>query len=310
MESTELTRFDIRNSFRSRARRCGPPYLEVRVAQTKVTRRRRRASPRAPRPKLLPEPIQRLIVEEVGLEREAPVVRGVGSWAVHPGNRRPVGLDALGALVRHGRSVPALLGVEVLTGEPHDLVDVEQITLPRELAVPRALPRLVVDPQLDLAVQIVLVLRHTLEHPEFPLRQTRRRRGPGDALPVLQHVADALVVVVEHRPPAPAGEGLALDLAGDAVRIDQTQLLLVAGDLPGKVLRLAVEEEAVVLALVRSEESVRAVRGRHRAHATERRHVGPAQVALAGILEAIAERRGALDVGRRRGHGDELEGEA
>src|SRR5262249_34347303 len=159
---------------------------------------------------------------------------------------RAVRLDALGALVRHGRSVPALLGVEVLTGEPHDLVDVEQITLPRELAVPRTLPRLVVDPQLDLAVQVVLVLRHALEHPELPLRGTCRRWRPGAALPVLHHVADGFVVVVEHRPPAAVGERLALDLAGNAVRIDQPELLLVPGDPPGEVLRLAVEEEAVV----------------------------------------------------------------
>src|SRR4029077_20552231 len=141
-------------------------------------------------------------------------------------------------------AIPPLLGVEVVAPEAHHLVDVQQVALPGELPVPGALPRLVVDPELDLAVQVVLVLRHAPDHPELPLREPGPRRRPGHALPALHHEADALVVVVRHRAPAAARPLLALDLAVDAARIDEAQLVAVSGDLPGEVLRLAVEEEA------------------------------------------------------------------
>src|SRR5262245_20485229 len=256
---------------------------------------------------LLPEPVQCLVVEEARLERDPAIVRRIVTGTVLPRDGRAIGLDVLRALVAKGGAVPALLVVEVVAGEAHDLVDVQQIALPGELPVPRSLPGLVVDPQLELAVEVVLVLRDAFQHPEPPLRQRRACRRPGDALPVLHHEADGLVVVVGNGSPATSRERLALDLAGEAARIDETHLLPAPGELPGEVLRLAVEEEAVVLALVGAEEAVGAVRRRHRAHAPECRDVGPVQVPLPGILVAVAQRRGPLDVGRVRRDREKLE---
>src|SRR5262249_4911844 len=152
---------------------------------------------------------------------------------------RAIGLDVLRALVAKGGTVPALLVVEVVAGESHDLVDVQEIALPGELPVPRPLPGLVVDPQLELAIEVVLVLRSASHHTAPPLRQGRAGRRPGDALPVLHHEADGLVVVVGHGSPATSGERLALDLAGEAARIDEPHLLPAPGEFPGEVLRLA-----------------------------------------------------------------------
>ena len=52
-----------------------------------------------------------------------------------------------------------------------------------------------------------------------------------------------------------------LDLAGDAVGIDEAQPFAVRGQPPSEVLGLAVEEEPVILALVGAEEAVGAVGG-------------------------------------------------
>jgi len=54
--------------------------------------------------------------------------------------------------------------------------------------------------------------------------------------------------------------------------IDQSQLLDLALERPGEVLRLAVEKLPVVLTDVRAEEAVGAVRGAHGAHPTECGH--------------------------------------
>src|SRR4030095_10175641 len=112
-------------------------------------------------------------------------------------------------------AVPALLVVEFVAREAHDLIDVEQLALPRELPVPRALPRLVVDPQLDLAVEVVLVLRHALDHPELALRERARGRRPRDAVPPLHHEADRTIVVDRDGAPPTVRQQPALDFARD-----------------------------------------------------------------------------------------------
>ena len=59
--------------------------------------------------------------------------------------------------------------------------------------------------------------------------------------------------------------------------------------------------------MIGAEEAVGAVRGRHRAHAAQRRHVRPVRVTLARVLVAPDERRRPLEVGRGQRDGDELE---
>src|SRR5207247_6999498 len=97
---------------------------------------------------------------------------------------------------------------------------------PRELPVPCACPSGIVDPQLQLAVEVVLVLGYPLEDPEPPLGQPRRHGRPRDTLPALHHVADCSVVVGRDGAPAALLEGMPLDLPGDAVGIDEAQRLL------------------------------------------------------------------------------------
>ena len=199
--------------------------------------------------------------------------------------------------------------VEGRGGEARHLVHVQQLALPRELPVPRPLPGVVVDPQLEPSVQVVLVLGHAFQDPEAAFGEGRGDGSPGDARPPLHLEARGAVVVGRDGAPAANRERPPHDLAGDAVRIDEAEPVLVAGDLPGEVLGLAVEEEAVVLARIGAEEAVGAVGGRHGAHAPERGHVGPVHVALGRILVAIAERGGALQVGRARAQREELEEE-
>src|SRR5207344_1128303 len=69
------------------------------------------------------------------------------------------------------------------------LVGVHRLALPGELAVERADPRLRVDPQLELAVQVVAIVRDALEHPELPLRERAADRRPSHALPPFLLVA-------------------------------------------------------------------------------------------------------------------------
>src|SRR5262249_27204612 len=178
----------------------------------------------------------------------------------------------LAARPREGQGIP-----------PHDLVDGEQLVLPSELAVPRSLEGYLVDEELELAVEVVLVPWGALDHPEATLGQAGGTgRRPGDALPVLVHVADVRNV-------GPVGVPVALvdpprgSLPRQVGLLRNPQLVGVAHELPLEVLDLAVEERAVVLALVRTEEPVGAVRGRRSAHATQRRHEGPGGVVLLGF---------------------------
>src|SRR5207253_11483456 len=109
------------------------------------------------------------------------------------------------------------------------------------------------------------------------------------------------------RAPAAAGQLPLLHLARDAVGVDETEGLLVADDLPLEVLRLAVEEEAIVLAHVGAEEAVGAVGRGDGAHAAKRRYVSPRQIALGRVLEAVAEGRRPLPGGGGGGRGEGLE---
>src|SRR5262249_61943071 len=102
--------------------------------------------------RLLPESIERLVVEEARLERDAAVVRRVGAGAVLARHGRPVGLDVLGALVRHGRAIPALLRIEVVARRFPPPLDVEPGAPPRGTFGPRAPARLLRGPALDLVL--------------------------------------------------------------------------------------------------------------------------------------------------------------
>src|SRR5437870_3535398 len=186
----------------------------------------------APARHSLPAPRQRLVVAAPRIQPHPPVVRRTRPRPVHARRGGAVLLDVLGELEGHGRAPPALLVVPLIGRVAEDLQGVQEIALPRELAVPGARPGRVVDPQLHLAVEVVLVLRHALKDPELPLRDRGGHRSPRHALPVLHHVADRAVVVDGYRPPAAAGQLPLLHLARAAVRGDEARGLLVADGLP------------------------------------------------------------------------------
>jgi len=83
--------------------------------------------------------------------------------------------------------------------------------------------------------------------------------------------------------------------------------LAVAGDLPVEVLGLPVEERSRRPGSCPSRGSRPNGCRRDSPHAAQRRHVGPAQIPLGGILEAIAERCRPLQVGGAHADGEELE---
>src|SRR5207249_2970034 len=135
---------------------------------------------------------------------------------------------------------------------------VEKLVPPAELAVPGALEAQLVEVELDLAVEVVLVLRHALDDIESPLGQRGARRCPRDAAPAGIHVADELEVR-PLRPPATTRQPEVAGFSLEVQRIDQAQLLRLAVELPDEVLGLPVEERAVVLAHVGTEKAVRTV---------------------------------------------------
>src|SRR5262249_58484529 len=93
---------------------------------------------------------------------------------------------------------------------------------------------------------------------------------PGVAVQVGLLVADEFDVR-PLRAPAPVRQPEVPGLALEVERIDEAELLGFAGELPGEVLGLPVEERAVVLAHVGAEEAVRAVGGGHGADPPQRR---------------------------------------
>src|SRR5207237_9728802 len=80
----------------------------------------------------LPEPVERLVVEERRIERQAPVVRRIRAGAVQACNRRPVALDVLGQLRAERRAPPALVLVEGRGGEARHLVHGQPAALTRD----------------------------------------------------------------------------------------------------------------------------------------------------------------------------------
>ena len=84
----------------------------------------------------------------------------------------------------------------------------------------------------------------------------------------------------------------------------EPQLIRLSGERPLEILDLGVEELSIVLARVRAEEAVGAVRRRNRAHAPQRRHVGPRRIALPRVAVSPRQCRGAVQVGRT---GDQCE---
>src|SRR5207302_7099789 len=191
----------------------------------------------------------------------------------------PLELDALRALEGLIRPLhPVLLAVRPDDGvrvPRHHLLDVEQLSLPPELAVPRALEADLVEVELDLAEQVVLVPWRALDDVEAALRQAGRDRGPGHAPPLGIHVAEELEVGRPVRAPAPARQPAVSRLPLEIHRIDETELVRLALELPLEVLGLAVEERPVVLAHVRPEEPVGAIGGADGPDSSQRRNVGP-----------------------------------
>src|SRR5262249_28026056 len=203
----------------------GIPQPGGRLATSQsCTSRRKRASASLGRKSrvLLSEPAERRVVEEARIQRYATVVGRLLPGSVHAGDRGPIGLDVLGELEAHGGAPEALGRCEIGRREAQHLVDVQQIALPRELAVPGAGPRHLIDPQLDLAVEVVLVLRYPLDHPELALGDARERRRPGDTLPVGVHVAGPAIAVVLDGAPAATRELMPLGLALVAVQVHQS----------------------------------------------------------------------------------------
>src|SRR5262245_14938180 len=96
------------------------------------------------------------------------------------------------------------------------LVRVQQLVLPRALPVVGADPALRVDPQLDLAEEVVAVARDALDDPELPLRERAAHWRPGDALPAILQVAGGGQVLVPDLAEA-VGRLLPLELAAAAV---------------------------------------------------------------------------------------------
>src|SRR5439155_3001 len=148
-------------------------------------RRATRASrdlPATPGPRATPD---RRAIPDRRATRERPIVRRLRPRAVQPRDGRAVALDVLRHLHGEGRAPPALVLVEGSRCEARHLVRVQQLSLPRELPVPRALPRVVVDPELEPPVEVVLVLRDALEDPESPPRDAGGDGRPRDAWPAL-----------------------------------------------------------------------------------------------------------------------------
>src|SRR5947208_7974153 len=104
----------------------------------------------APARQSLPEPRQRLVVEEPRIQRHPPIVRRIRPRPVHARRGGAVLLDVLGQLEGHGRAPPALLVVPLIGCVAEDLQGVQEIAPPRALAVPGARPGRAVDPQLPL----------------------------------------------------------------------------------------------------------------------------------------------------------------
>src|SRR5262249_50277419 len=106
-----------------------------------------------------------------------------------------------------------------------------------------------------------------------------------------------------HREAAVA-ECLRRGLAAQAVRIGEPIHLALADQLPVEVLRLAVEEEAVILREIRAEKAVGTIRRRELAHAAKRGEVGPVEVALLGGAKPPDQERGVGEI-LRSGHLDQ-----
>ena len=86
----------------------------------------------------------------------------------------------------------------------------------------------------------------------------------------------------------PPSTGRISRLAADAERVHEDELLAALEQSEGEVLRLAVEEAAVVETDVGAEEAVRAIERAHLPRAPQARHVGPQGVVLVRIAEAPA----------------------
>src|SRR5262249_61132050 len=118
-----------------------------------------------------------------------PAVVGQRSVGAQAGQGRAVVLERLGALPCELRA-PEPLGCTLwrlrrMIEVPVRLVGVQRLALPGELAIERSDPRFRVDPELELAVEVVAIVRDALDHPELPLRERPADRCPADALPAV-----------------------------------------------------------------------------------------------------------------------------
>src|SRR4029453_6953564 len=197
--------------------------------------------------RLLAVPRKRVDVEVRRVELNNSVEPGRGA-RLDPGDGGAIHLDVLRHLVRH---VAALLVVHLAVGSGggqriprHDLQRVQQLALPGELAVPGALVGDGVDVELELAEEVVLVARRSLDDPEGPLHEHRRSpRCPASAPPLRAPVPDewgggTLGIPALALPPVVAALALQVE------RLRQPERLDLAVHLPVEVLRLAVEEGA------------------------------------------------------------------
>src|ERR1051326_3956704 len=139
---------------------------------------------------LLPETTERLVVEPVRRELDV---------AVDPHVRRKVHVRGAIELEVQARAEDDEPGVEVVDRAVGVLlrqrqvvvrdVVVQLLALPRPFAVVAAFPSDLVDRQLNLAVEVVTILRRELDDPHRAEHQRLIRRSPRHALPVRLHEA-------------------------------------------------------------------------------------------------------------------------